>query len=156
MIDEAIKTSINESVLCWLATANARGEPNVSPKEMFVSYGDDRLVIANIASPRSVANISENPSVCVSFVDIFKQKGFKLRGSARIVERSDKRFESLLQELHKVGGEAFPVRSIIEIQLDSSEQIVVPSHWLFPETTEHSQIRQAMDAYGVRANACSG
>ena len=150
MLDAAIKQSINESVLCWLATANAKGEPNVSPKEMFVSYGDQSLLIADIASPKSVANIKENPSVCVSFIDIFKQKGFKLRGAARIVQSSEMRFESLLRELHKLGGETFPVSNIIEVTVEASEKIVAPSYWLFPETTEQSQVEQSMDSYGVR------
>ena len=153
MLDAAIKQSISESVLCWLATANAKGEPNVSPKEMFVPCGDERLLIANIASPNSVANIKQNPSVCVSFIDIFKQKGFKLRGAARIVESSEPRFQSLLNELHKLGGEAFPVASIIEVTVEAAEQIIAPSYWLFPGTTEQNQVEQAMESYGVRPKA---
>ena len=112
MLDPGIKQSVDESVLCWLATANAEGEPNVSPKEMFVSYGDEMLLIANIASPKSVANIKTNPSVCVSFIDVFKQKGFKLIGKAKIIERTERDFKSMLEALHKLGGEAFPVNNI--------------------------------------------
>ncbi len=150
MFDANIKQSINESVLCWLATASEAGEPNVSPKELFVSFGENTLLIANIASPKSVENIKENSSVCVSFIEIFKQKGYKLLGTAKIIERSEKRFETLLQELHKLGGEAFPVKSIIEVTIEASEQIIAPSYWLFPQTTEESQISQAMASYGVR------
>jgi predicted pyridoxine 5'-phosphate oxidase superfamily flavin-nucleotide-binding protein len=150
MLDAAIRQSIDESVLCWLATASAEGEPNVSPKEMFVSVGDDTLLIANIASPKSVSNIKLNPSVCVSFVDVFKQKGFKLRGVARIVEDSETRFEPLLCEIHKLGGENLPIRSIIEVSVDETDEILAPSYWLYPHTTEQSQIQQAMESYHVR------
>ncbi len=150
MLDPGIKQSVDESVLCWLATANAEGEPNVSPKEMFVSYGDEMLLIANIASPKSVANIKTNPSVCVSFIDVFKQKGFKLIGRAKIIERTEKDFKSMLEALHKLGGEAFPVNSIIAVAIERSEPIIAPSYWLFPETTEQDQIDQAMKSYGVR------
>lgn len=150
MLDPGIKQSVDESVLCWLATANAEGEPNVSPKEMFVSYGDEMLLIANIASPKSVANIKTNPSVCVSFIDVFKQKGFKLIGRAKIIERTEKDFKSMLEALHKLGGEAFPVNSIIAVAIERSEPIIAPSYWLFPETTEQDQIDQAMKLYGVR------
>jgi predicted pyridoxine 5'-phosphate oxidase superfamily flavin-nucleotide-binding protein len=79
---EEIIQSINESVLCWLATAPAAGVPNCSPKEAFTFRGESELVIANIASPESVRNIQANPNVCVSFVNVFKQKGFKLSGTA--------------------------------------------------------------------------
>ncbi|MEW8337134.1 MAG: pyridoxamine 5'-phosphate oxidase family protein [gamma proteobacterium symbiont of Ctena orbiculata] len=150
MLDADIKKSIEASVLCWLATATPDGNPNVSPKEMFVHYGEDAVIIANIASPRSVANIKSSSSVCVSFIDVFKQKGFKLTGKATIVEKDDAEFEPLLNELHKLGGENFPVRSIIKVAVEEAEPIVAPSYWLFPGTTEQSQIEQAMETYGVR------
>ncbi|MFK5037181.1 pyridoxamine 5'-phosphate oxidase family protein, partial [Klebsiella pneumoniae] len=71
MITEEVKNYIDKSVLCWLATSNRQNEPNVSPKEIFTYKDDKTLLIANIASPNSIANINENPNVCVSFVDIF-------------------------------------------------------------------------------------
>lgn len=149
MLSEEVKNAIQESVLCWLATATHDGLPNVSPKEMFVPYGDDCLLIANIASPNSVANIAQNSSVCVSFVEVFKQKGFKLRGSATLIDPHDPDFEPLLVELHQLGGENFPVRSIIKVIVEDVQPIIAPSYWLFPETTEQNQIDQAMDSYGV-------
>ena len=45
------------SVLCWLATVDDHGMPNVSPKEIFCCHGERELLIANIASPQSVRNI---------------------------------------------------------------------------------------------------
>ncbi len=150
MLSEEIKSSVKESVLCWLATATSEGVPNVSPKEMFVAYGDDYILVANIASPRSVANIAQNSSVCLSFVEVFKQKGFKLRGSATLIEKNDPEFGPLLKALHELGGESFPVLSIIKVRVENVEPIVAPSYWLFPETTEQSQVDQAMESYGVR------
>lgn len=149
MLSDEIKKSMQESVLCWLATATNDGIPNVSPKEMFVSYGDDCVLIADIASPKSVRNIESNSAVCVSFVEVFKQKGFKLRGSASLIELSDSVFETLLKELHQLGGEGFPIQSIIKIAVEEVNPIIAPSYWLFPETTEQSQMNQAMESYGV-------
>lgn len=74
MITQEVKNSIDKSVLCWLATANRKAEPNVSPKELFTDKNDRTLLIAQIASPRRIANIRKNPNVCLSFVDIFVQK----------------------------------------------------------------------------------
>ena len=59
---EAIKY-IDQSVLCWLATSDKDNFPNVSPKEMFTHFEDNKILIANIASPNSVANILENSNV---------------------------------------------------------------------------------------------
>ena len=80
MLTTDIKKSIDTCVLCWLATVDKDQQPNVSPKEMFTYLDDHTLLIANIASPNSVRNIAQQPKVSVSFVDVFTQKGFKLKG----------------------------------------------------------------------------
>ena len=51
LITAEIARSIEQSVLCWLATVSADGIPNVSPKEAFLHDGEGRLLVANIASP---------------------------------------------------------------------------------------------------------
>ena len=149
MLDANIQQSINESILCWLATVDENGQPSVSPKEMFISYGNESVLVANISSPKSVSNIQVNPLVCVSFVHVFKQKGFKLTGKAKIIEKSNSQYEPYLSELQKIGGENFPVKSIIEINVKESEPIIAPSYWMFSKTTEKSQVESAMETYGV-------
>ena len=68
-INQAIKTDIENSVLCWLATVDTAGVPNVSPKEIFDSYNDDRIVIADIASSNSVGTFARIlPSASVSLM----------------------------------------------------------------------------------------
>jgi predicted pyridoxine 5'-phosphate oxidase superfamily flavin-nucleotide-binding protein len=36
---------IHRTVLCWLATVDAHGQPNVSPKEVFAAFDENHLVI---------------------------------------------------------------------------------------------------------------
>ena len=76
MLDTTVLNAMNTSVLCWLATCDALGQPNVSPKEVFAAVDAGHLVIAHIASPNSVRNLAANPRVCVSFVTVFTQIGF--------------------------------------------------------------------------------
>ncbi|CAN0601826.1 unnamed protein product, partial [Ectocarpus sp. 12 AP-2014] len=59
-ITDHIKDSMNESVLCWLATASIDLVPNVSPKEIFSFFKYDVVIVANIASPQTVKNIRQN------------------------------------------------------------------------------------------------
>lgn len=151
MLTQETINSINESVLCWLATANENGAPNVSPKEMYFADGTERILIANIASPNSVRNIDANPSVCVSFINIFKQKGFKVKGLARIIQPNHADYSKKEALLRTLGGEQFKIKSIIEVQVKDISPIVAPSYHLFPDTTESSQIQDAMDTYGVQA-----
>ena len=149
MLNTEVIKSINESVLCWLATANDKGEPNVSPKEMFISNGSNNILIANIASPTSILNINVNPSVCVSFIDIFKQKGFKVRGIAKVIEKNHNDFYEKEAILHSLGGEEFTIKNIIEISVSDVSPIIAPSYFFFPDTTESSQKIKAFDSYGV-------
>ncbi|HPI94604.1 MAG TPA: pyridoxamine 5'-phosphate oxidase family protein [Gammaproteobacteria bacterium] len=151
MMNEDVKKSIKESVLCWLATSNENGEPNVSPKEIFDAYDDNSLLIANVASPNSVNNINKNKHVCISFVDIFKQKGYKLKGVAEVVTPEEKSFVHLLKELKHLSGDNYPIKSIIKIEVNSVAPIIAPSYWLFPEkTTEKSMIEQSLSTYRVK------
>ena len=151
MLTEEIKVYAKNSVLCWLATVSEHGTPNVSPKELFVTEGDAHILIANIASPGSVRNMRFQPQVCVSFIDVFVQKGFKVHGKACIVSRHDAEFESRVKPLQAMAGKAFTVNSLTAIQVTAVEPIVAPSYRFYPETTEQQQIAQAMQSYGVQA-----
>ena len=91
-LTKEIKESIDNSVLCWLATVSKEGIPNVSPKEIFNYYDSDSIIIANIASPQTIKNIKQNENVCISFIDILVQKGFQLKGKARIIEKTNSDF----------------------------------------------------------------
>lgn len=151
MLDDAVLSAMKRSVLCWLATVDSDGCPNVSPKEIFCAYGPDTLLIANIASPGSAGNIARNPAVCVSFVDPFVQKGFKLKGKGRLVKRADEAFETHASPLAKLAGPRFPFASLFVIDIASVEPIVAPSYRMYPNTSESQQIESAMKTYGVRS-----
>lgn len=145
-----VRTAAERAVLCWLATSDTSGQPNVTPKEVFAVADDAHLVIANIASPGSAANVAVNPRVCVSFVDVFRQKGFKVLGVATDVAPTDPAFARWVAPLRALAGERFPIRSVFVVRATAVEAIVAPSYWLFPdETTEASQERAALRAYGV-------
>lgn len=149
MLDTSVQQAMKASVLFWLATCDAAGQPNVSPKEVVVALDAEHLLIAHIASPRSVRNLADNPKVCVSFVDVFTQKGHKVVGTASVIAPSDPRFaqmEPLL--LAKTHGK-FPIQALILVKVQASEPIVAPSYQLFPDTTEAMQVASAMRTYGV-------
>jgi predicted pyridoxine 5'-phosphate oxidase superfamily flavin-nucleotide-binding protein len=149
-ITDAVRANIDNSVLCWLATVGADGVPNVSPKEIFASYGDDGIVIADIASAGSVKNIAGHPDVCVSFIDVFRQRGFKVTGVARIIPPDAEDFAIVGAELLRMAGKDFPVRNVISVEAKRIAPIWAPSYALFPDRTEEEQMARAYDTYGVR------
>ncbi len=148
MLTDDIKKYVNQSVLCWLATASKDNIPNVSPKEIFHFHGDYNIIIANVASPQSVKNILENNHVCVSFIDILVQKGYQLKGTAEIIKKNDPKFNDIGAPLLEMAGENFPFGSIINIKVTDSKPILAPSYLFYPETTtEADQIKSAFKTY---------
>ncbi len=150
MLTLDILASMDASVLCWLATASADGQPNVSPKEVFCAYGPEQILIANIASPGSVRNILQNPAVCVSFIDILVQKGYQVKGEAEVLDGNDPDFNELEKPLLNITKGKFPFSQIIRVKVEKTKPIIAPRYWLYPDTTEKEQIRSALDAYRVR------
>lgn len=146
----AIRKSIEDSVLCWLATSTPTGEPNVSPKEVFTPYGENNIIIANIASPNTVKNIELNEKVCISFINIFVQKGYQIKGKARIVKKDTAEFPEMEQLLLKITEGKFPFQSITQIEIEQAKPIIAPKYLLYPETTEEQQIESALLTYGLK------
>jgi predicted pyridoxine 5'-phosphate oxidase superfamily flavin-nucleotide-binding protein len=138
------------SVLCWVATVSPDGTPNVSPKEVFAALDADTLVVADIASPVTVRNLHANGRACVSFIDVFRQTGFKLTGRAEVVAPDDPRFEALAQPLLAITQGRFPIRHVLHLRAEAKARIVAPSYRLFPATTVEERVADAMETYGVR------
>jgi predicted pyridoxine 5'-phosphate oxidase superfamily flavin-nucleotide-binding protein len=150
MLSNEIKKCIDSCVLCWLATANRQNEPNVSPKEIFTYKGDKTLLIANVASPNSIENIIENSNVCVSFVDVFVQKGYKLKGTAILIDKGHCDFKEKVKPLTDLFTDQFPIKSVIEMEVKKVDAIKAPSYFLYPDRTEQFQIESAMKTYKVK------
>lgn len=151
MLTPQIRESASRSVLCWLATADESGQPNVSPKEIFAVVDSTHIAIANIASPNSARNVISNARVCVSFIDVFVQKGYKVTGIARNVTQQDVEFSRWVEPLRAMAGPRFPIHSVVLVQAVAVERILAPSYRLYAaETAEHSQVASAMQTYGVK------
>ncbi|MHA7901298.1 MAG: pyridoxamine 5'-phosphate oxidase family protein [Henriciella sp.] len=149
ILDENTRNLIQRSVLCWLATIGHDGEPSVSPKELWGISGDNALVIADIASPNSVNNIRHRSRVCVSFLDIFLQKGMKLYGNAELIPNNASAFEELGLELLEIAGAKFKIRNLIYVCIDRASKIVAPSYKLFPDADEQKMLQESYKTYGV-------
>ena len=150
LVQGILMTDLNY-VLGWLATANASGEPDVSPMEIWKFDGVDRLLIANIASPASASNILSNPNVCFSFVDVFFQKGLKLQGVASVVLPGTQVFRLMATPLVAMCSARFEIRSLFVVQVTGVTPILAPSYLFYPnQTIEMEQRSSAMRAYGVK------
>lgn len=138
------------AVLCWLATASTTGAPNVSPKEVFHVASPERLLIADIASPKSTRNLRMNPRVCVAAVDVFEQIGVQVYGTARTVVVEEPEFEALAAPLRELAGPRFAIRSVIEVTVESTARIVAPSLWMYPDVDPAERRAAVLATYRVR------
>jgi len=150
MLNDKIKKYINDSVLCWLATTNEFNIPNVSPKEMFTYFDDNTLLIANIASPQSSKNIKANSNVCVSFINIFIQKGYKIVGKASIINESNDKFFVYKNRITGLYGNEFKILEIFEVSILRISDILAPSYITKKDITEEEQIKSAYKTYGIK------
>ncbi|MCF1467440.1 pyridoxamine 5'-phosphate oxidase family protein [Agrobacterium vitis] len=138
------------AVLCWLATVDSSNRPNVSPKEIFAEIGSGHLVIADIASGRSVRNIRANPAVCVSLIDVFIQRGRKVEGIAEIIAPDHPHFTALAAPLLAKTDGAFPIRHVISVSVERTSPILAPSYVFYPDRGEAAMRADAYRTYGVQ------
>jgi uncharacterized protein len=147
VLTDEVKIYLERSVLCWLATISEDGTPNVSPKEIFAPEGDNHVLIAHVASPKSVRNIRANPNVCLSFVEIFEQRGFKLTGQARVIEPSDPIYAERVRPLERIATARFPIQAMIDVTVQHVAPILAPRYRLYADTTAEAQIERAVKTY---------
>src|SRR5215813_11714951 len=91
-----MKRVIAEQKLGFVATVNADGTPNLSPKGTMQALDDEHIVFADIRSPGTMANIARNPAMEINFVDPFNRKGYRFKGTARVVAKGTPEFATLL------------------------------------------------------------
>ncbi len=96
MMTPGMMQVVREQRLGFVATVNADGTPNLSPKGTFAVVDAAAVAFAEIRSPGTLHNLATNPAVEVNFVDPFTRRGCRLFGTARIVRRDDPRFDGLL------------------------------------------------------------
>ncbi len=101
-LSEDIKKIIGEIHPAFVATASKEGKPNVSPKGSFRVLDDEHVIFAEIASPRTMANLKENPQVCAIVFDPATRRGCRVWGKVEEILSSGDLFESEKAERAKM------------------------------------------------------
>lgn len=116
LTDEA-KKAIAEIRPSLVATAAKNGKPNVSAKGSFRVLDDEHVVFADIASPRTVANIRENPRVAVICLDAAKRKGCRIWGQGTVLD-SGELFDQLTAEYAEKNMQ---VKNVVKVAVEEVE-----------------------------------
>jgi hypothetical protein len=116
LTDEA-KKAIGEIRPSLVATASRTGKPNVSAKGSLRVLDDEHVAFADIASPRTVTNIRENPQVAVICLDAAARKGCRIWGKGSILN-SGELFDQLTAEYAKKNME---VKNVVKVAVEEVE-----------------------------------
>jgi predicted pyridoxine 5'-phosphate oxidase superfamily flavin-nucleotide-binding protein len=117
---------IEEQRLCYVATADAGGAPNLSAKGTLVVWDANTLAFADIRSPRTVANLRVNPRIEVNVVDPIARKGYRFKGTAE-AHTDGSVFERGMR-LYAERGVTSPIRSIIVIHVTRALPMISPTY----------------------------
>jgi len=116
-LTQEAKTAVAEIRPSLVATASRTGRPNVSAKGSLRILDDEHVVFANIASPRTVTNIKENPEVAILCLDATARKGCRIWGQGEIINSGDL-FDSISKEY---AARNMKVRDVVKVAVEEVE-----------------------------------
>tara|TARA_B100001750_G_C15364788_1_gene524134 strand:+ start:81 stop:521 length:441 start_codon:yes stop_codon:yes gene_type:complete len=121
-----IKNLVNFQKLGYVATVSPDGTPNLSPKGTIAILDDSRLVFANIRSPKTIENLTKNPSIEINVIDPFSRLGYRFKGLAQILSNGED-FENIL-DYFKQKGIKSSISHIVVVDVTSFSEITSPSY----------------------------
>ncbi len=115
-LTEDMKRMISETRPALVATASKTGKPNVSAKGSFSILDDEHISFADIRSPRTMANLKENPQVAAIVFNPATGKGCRIWGKAEIISSGD-----LLERVRKeYATRNMKVNNIVKITVEDA------------------------------------
>lgn len=130
MLTTDSKKLIADWPLGFLASADADGLPNLSPKGTFIVVDDTTIAFAEMRSPNTVRNLAVRAEVAVNFVDVLSRKGLAIRGTARMVGKDEAGYAALLPRFLAIWGEELAAlfNGIVVIDVASCRAIRSPAY----------------------------
>ena len=116
-LSEKVKETIAEIRPGIIATASKDGKPNVSAKGSFRVLDDDHVVFADISSPRTIANLKENPQVSVLVIHPKSMKGCRIWGKGEIID-SGELFDQMSKEFAELN---LKVNHVVKIAVEETQ-----------------------------------
>jgi hypothetical protein len=127
VLTDDMKRVIDEQRLGFVATVNADGTPNLSPKATFVVLDDETVAYAEIRSPNTLRNIAAGSPVDINFVDPFVRKGYRFKGRAQVVRNGEAGFDALFR--HFAGSSvAALIDAFVRIRVTHASALISPAY----------------------------
>src|SRR5690348_12288105 len=115
--------------LGFVASVFTDGKPHLSHKGTLTVYDDQRLIFADIASPRTVENLKRSSEAVVEVVDFFSRKGFRFVGQAQVVPMGEEANEYVaFYESWGLQDVRNRVKNFVLIKIESVQQTFSPAY----------------------------
>lgn len=144
MITQDMRALVDRQRLGFVATVNADGTPNLSPKGTVVVWDDNHLLWVDIRSPRTMRNLRERPATEINVVDPLIRKGYRFRGTCRIVT-DDAELQPILRFYREERLVMNPIRAAVLVAVVSVERVISPSY--DEPDADEAEIRQRYIAW---------
>jgi uncharacterized protein len=126
MLTPEMQRVVREQRLGYVATVCPDGTPNLSPKGTTTVWDEDHLVFADIRSPGTVRNLRHNPAVEINVVDPIVRKGYRFKGTGRVIEEGDL-FDQIVAFLRQTGSTS-PIRGVVLVRVDRALPLTSPAY----------------------------
>ena len=128
ILTDDMKRVVAEQKLGFVATVSADGTPNLSPKGTMLVLDDDHIMFGEIRSPGTLANLKRNPAMEINFIDQFARKGYRFKGTARLIERSSAEFEALFPRFAHFAALAEKIHLIVALRVTRALPLTTPAY----------------------------
>ena len=151
ILTDEMKSFVERTQLCFVATVNEDGTPNLSPKGSLAVFDGENLVFANIASPNTVENLRRNPATEINIVDIFRRRGYRFAGTAMLMPEGTPEYDFVAEPLWAKHGNAYPVHEVVKVHVSMVKEIRSPAYTYGENVTEEALSIAFRKSYAERA-----
>jgi hypothetical protein len=145
-----MESIVQEAILSFVATVNADGTPNLSPKAS-LTIRDGNLFFADIASPQTVLNLKRNAAVEINVVDIFQRRGYRFTGRALILPPGEAEYTRIADWVRSANGPEYPVDHVVKVEVTSITPLLSPAHVFADPPRSQAEISSTYrQKYGVQ------
>jgi hypothetical protein len=148
-LDADMRGIVEPTLLCFAATTNPNGSPNLSPNSSLPVHDEGHLLFANIASPGTLRNPRRDPRIEINCVDIFARRGFRFTGRATIHSSGDPLHVALVEAVRREHASGIPVHDAVLVEVLEAKPVMSPAYTFIAGVTEESLCAAYAQRYGI-------
>lgn len=95
----AINDALTDRAPCLVATASDAGVPDISYRGSMLAFDDEHLAFWERVKGETLANLEENPNICVYYRNAQTRLNWRFYGTAQILREGTMR-ERIMERVH--------------------------------------------------------